>query len=202
MGTELEINAGLARLKVSLGEFVAILEQIAGLEQQKEARDALKNAIAEIRKSCDTVVDVFTPLYALTSQAKFSGSFGDLYADFKNSYLKNVGAVRTHCDIVKSHLSDMLRGQHWMSYIPLLKHSYGRLGSLCDTWLFQDDNLAHQMDNFLGEIDKFYREIAELQQSDETAAFTTLRSALQQYEDDFLSLRKKLHALDAVGNRL
>jgi hypothetical protein len=81
MGSELDIGYGLVTLKLNLGEFLTVAQQIAGVTK---AREALKASIEEIRKSCDTAVDVFTPLYALTTEAAFSKEFGALHASFKN----------------------------------------------------------------------------------------------------------------------
>ncbi len=202
MGAELEIGHGLATLKLNLGEFLAVAQQIAGVTKQREAREALKAAITEIRKSCDTAVDVFTPLYGLTTEAAFTKDFGALHATFKNSYLKNVDAVRTHCHVVKIHLDALLQKKEWLAGLPLLERSYRRLQELCDRWLFSDFALAEQMDSLLKCIDTFYTDVASLALRDGTAAFATLRSCMVQFEDDFLSLRKQLNALDILGRTL
>jgi hypothetical protein len=202
MSIEIEIAHGLATLKVNLGEFVAIAQQIAGVTKHREARQALKDAIGEIRKSCDTAVDVFTPLYALTDEAGFTKSFGTLHASFKNSYLKKVDDVRTHCRVVETHLDALLKKKEWMAGLPLLERSYSRLEGLCRDWLFSDFALANQMESFLKRIDDFYADISGQAQSDASAAFAILRSSLQQFNDDFLALRKQLNDLDVVSKTL
>ena len=202
MGTELEIGHGLVTLKLNLGEFLAIAQQIAGVTKHQEAREALKAAIGEIRKSCDTAVDVFTPLYAMTTEAAFTKEFGSLHAGFKNSYLKNVDAVRTHCHVVKTHLDTLLQKKEWLAGLPLLERSYNRLQEICDRWLFSDFALAEQMDSLLQCMDTFYTDVATLARLDGTAAFAALRSCVVQFEDDFLSLRKHLNALDILGRTL
>ena len=202
MGTELEICYGLGKLKLDLGEFLAIAQQIAGVTKQREAREALKAAIGEIRKSCDTAVDVFTPLYALTTEATFTKEFGILQASFKNDYLKNVDAVRTHCHVVKIHLDALLQKKEWEAGLPLLRRPYQRLKELHDSWLLSDDYLAAQMDSLLKCINTLYTDISTLAGRDERAAFAALRSCVGQFEDDFLSLRKQLNALDVLGRTL
>jgi hypothetical protein len=202
MGTELDIGHGLVTLKLNLGEFLAVAQQIAGVTKHKEARAALKAAIAEIRKSCDTAVDVFTPLYALTSEEVFIKDFGVLHAGFKNSYLKNVDAVRTHCHVVKTHLDALLLKKEWMAGLPVLERSYKRLQELCANWLFSDFALAEQMDSLLKFIDTFYTDVAGIARLDGKAAFTVLQSCMTQFEDDFLALRKQLNALDVLGSTL
>lgn len=202
MGTELEVAFGLAKLKLDLGDFLAVAQQIAGFTKHREARQALKDAIGEIRKSCDTAVDVFTPLYGLTDEATFTKTFDGLHAAFKNSYLKNVDAVRTHCTVVKIHLDVLLEKKAWLGGLPLLERSYARLKNFCDRWIYSDYALAGQMDSFLKSIDSFYADLSGLAQTDASAAFAVLRSCLQQYEDDFLSLRKQLNALDVLGRTL
>ena len=202
MGIELDIGYGLANLKLNLGDFLAVAQQIAGVTKHREAREALKASIEEIRKSCDTAVEVFTPLYALTDEASFTKNFGNLHATFKNSYFKNIDAVRTHCTVVKIHLESLLKNKAWLGGLPILERSYTRLQGLCDRWLFQDYTLANEMDAFLKQIDTLYTELSNLAQSDPSTAFTVLRSCLQQYEDDFLSLRKQLNALDVLGRTL
>ena len=202
MSIELEIAHGFATLKLNLGEFLAIAQQIAGVTKHREARKALKESIAEIRKSCDTAVDVFTPLYGLADEATFTKNFGTLHASFKNSYLKNIDAVRTSCKVVKTHLDALLKKKEWLAGLPLLERSYTRLQELCKTWLFSDFALAEQMDSFLSDIDTFYTDISGVAQSDASAAFAILRSCLKQYDDDFQSLRRQLNALDVVGRTL
>jgi hypothetical protein len=202
MSVELNIGQGLATLKVNLGEFLAVARQIAGITKHKEARQALKDSIVEIRKSCDTAVDVFTPLYALTSQAIFEKDFGSQHAAFKNAFLKNVDNVRTHCHVVKSHLDELLLKKSWMGKLPLLERSHQRLDELCKRWLFSDYALTQQMKDLLQNIDELYTELARMTAQDVSAAFAMLRSSLAQLEDDFLSLRKQLNELDLVGRTL
>lgn len=200
MGTELDIGYGLVTLKLNIGEFLAVAKQIAGVTK---AREELKATIGEIRKSCDTAVDVFTPLYALTTEAAFTREFGALHASFKNSYLKNADAIRTHCDVVKIHLDALLKEKQWVGSIPLMGRSYERLNELCQRWLFSDVALAEQMGKLLRSIDDLYGDLAcrvELDCTDE--AFALLRSCLAQFEDDFLSLRKQLNGLDVLAKTL
>lgn len=202
MGAEFEIGNELVHLKLNLGEFLAIVQQIIGVTKHQETRKALKAAIEEIRTSCDTAVDVFSPLYALTSETTFEKDIGALYANFKNSYWKNADLVRTHCHIVRTYMNDLLRKKEWLSNLPLLEQSYDRLKDLCDRWLFSDFALSNQMENLLKSVDAFYTNIIKMMQVDKSAAFEILRSGLAQFEDDFLSLRRKLNALDILGKTL
>jgi hypothetical protein len=63
-------------------------------------------------------------------------------------------------------------------------------------------NLARQMETFLRSINDFYADISNLAQQDSSMAFSLLRSGLEQFEDDFLSLRKKLGALDVLSKTI
>jgi hypothetical protein len=202
MGVEFEIEFGLATLKVNLSEFVAVAEQIAGITKHKEAREALRDAISNIRKSSDTAVDVFTPLYALADEADFAKSFPTLHASFKNAYLKSAGEVRTSCTIAKQHLEALLKKKEWLVNMPLLERSYTRLETLCYRWFFSDIALSGQMESFLQNIDDFYTDISQIAQTDISAAFSALRSCLLQYQDEILSLRKQLNALDLLSRTL
>jgi hypothetical protein len=202
MSTELAINFGLVNLKVDLGEFLAVARQIAGVVQQQETRAALKAGIVEIRKSCDTAVDVFTPLYALTSEVVFGEKFGTLHDSFKNSYMKNVDGVRTRCHLVKAHMDVVLEKKEWQAGLPLLERSYRRLQELCNNWLYSDFALAQQMESLFRDLDTFYTDIAALAGQDQAAAFALLSSGRGQFEDDFLSLRKQLDALDVLSAKL
>jgi len=202
VGVEFEIAYGLATFKVTLGEFLAVAQEIAGITKHKETRQALKDAISNIRKSSDTAVDVFTPLYALADEADFAKNFRTLHASFKNAYLKSAGEIRTSCTIAKQYLDALLKKKEWFANIPLLERSYARLETVCDRWFFQDITLARQMDSFLDQIDNLYTDISDIAQTDGSAAFSALRSCLQQYQDDILSLRKQLNALDLLGRTL
>lgn len=202
MGAEFEIGNELVHLKLNLGEFLAVVQQIIGVTKHQETRKALKAAIEEIRKSCDTAVDVFSPLYALTSEITFQQDIGTLYANFKNSYWKNADLVRTHCHIVGTYMNDLLQKKEWLSNLPLLEHSYDRLKELCDRWLFSDVALSNQMDNLLKSVDAFYTMIINMMHVDKSAAFAMLRSGVAQFEDDFLSLRRQFNELDMLGKSL
>jgi hypothetical protein len=173
-----------------------------GVTKEREMREALKAAISEIRRSCDTAVDAVTPLYSLTSEADFMTKFGTLHAAFKNAYLKDVTKVRTHCFIVEAQMKRLLNYEQWKKNVPLLQRSYKRLEQLCRDWLFSDFSLAAQMESLLRNIDAFYTEIDTLGRQDEKAAFAALRSGTVQFEDEFLSLRKQLNALDVLGSTL
>jgi len=108
MSVEIEISLGLADLKVNLGEFLSRVQNKAGATKYKEARQALRDAVGEIRKSSDTAVDTCTPLYGIPDDVNIAAKLGNLQASFKNSYLKNVDTVRTDCHIVKNHLTVLL----------------------------------------------------------------------------------------------
>jgi hypothetical protein len=117
---EIEISIGyeLATLKVTLSEFTAIVKHISGEAKHEEARQALKDMIGEVRKSYDTAVDVFTPLYKLDTARKFNNDFSQARSDFKGRYLKDMGAVRTHCSIVSDKLDELQKRKSWMKSLP------------------------------------------------------------------------------------
>jgi len=82
---------------------------LAGAKLDAQSKDALKTMIAEVRKSFDVVLHVVTPLYALNTEATTRSEFPKLYANFKNTYLKNSNEIRTPRHIVTS----MLSGNCW-----------------------------------------------------------------------------------------
>jgi hypothetical protein len=102
--------------------------------------------------------------------------------------------------VVKIHLDALLKEKQWIGSMPLLARSYQRLNELCQHWLFSDVALAEQMEALLHSIDDFYTDLAD--QMYTADAFALLRSCLAQFEDDFLSLRKQLNALDVLAKTL
>jgi hypothetical protein len=71
MGTEIELNVGIAKLKADLSEFTSavksLVEAATGSNEKEQARSAIKEMVAEVRKTFDTIVDTLSPLSAVSA---------------------------------------------------------------------------------------------------------------------------------------
>jgi hypothetical protein len=61
-----------------------MVDQAIGANEKEQARSAIKEMIAEVRKTFDTIVDTLTPLYTLTTESQFAAQFVSHYASFKD----------------------------------------------------------------------------------------------------------------------
>jgi hypothetical protein len=202
MGSELEINYGIAKVRVSLAEFATAIKQISGAVKHEEVRQALKDMIKEVRKSYDTTVDVFTPFYDMDTRNKFVHKFSEQRGNFKNNYLKRTNEVRSHCDKVKYLIEELKKRKGWMKNLPLAKKSFKRLLEVGEFWFMSDYALSDEMETFLNRTNEFLNDIHRIKRKSPENAFLHLQSGLEQFEDDFKSVKKYLDALDAVSNRL
>jgi hypothetical protein len=196
----LELNAGLAKLKVELGEFVSLMRSLVGAVKRDEIRLALKDMISEVRRTFDTLIDVMTPLYELDTASKFKASFGARRAAFKNTYLKSDGAVRTRCGVIADQMDVLVKKRGWLGAVPGARRSYERLKSLCSNWLLHDDSLVYEMKNFLDSVNKILDQIARRQRRSPSEAFLELQDVLGQIEGDVQQLKTKLEDLDRLSS--
>lgn len=202
MGIELNIGNELAGLKLSLGEFTTVIRALAGEAKQQEVRQALREMIQEVRKSYDTAVDVFAPLYALSTPRKFSAGFAAARANFKAAYLKAGKRVRTNCGIVIGQLEELKKRKGWMKNLPYVQRSFKRLEDLAASWIANDISLALNMESLLQGMNTFLDTVSRMQKKDSAAAFRYLSASLRQFEDDFLAINKWIDELTVIGKGL
>ena len=130
MDAEFSLLNNAAKVTVSLTEFESIVKHLLGSSEREEVRIAVKELIAEVRKSGDTFVDVLKPLYALANAREFKKEFPTIRAHFKSYFLKEGDNLRTHCHIATQKLIDLKSRRRWMGSLPLIKRSFQRLNNL------------------------------------------------------------------------
>jgi len=202
MGIELTIGNELAGMTVDLGEFATVIKNLAGEAKEKEVKSALKEMIAEVRRSFDTVADVFAPLYELDTQRKFDEGFSKLRASFKATYLKETGEFRTHCHIVAIKLDELKQKRAWLEKLPFARRSFQRLEDLAGRWLLSDYTLADEMDTFLRNMNEFLDAVANPEKLSRSDAFRYLVSSVAQFEDYILVIKRRLDGLTMISAEL
>lgn len=202
MGTELKIGNEFASITVSSTEFVSLIKQLSGVVKDEQFRETLADMIPEVRRSYETAVDVFTPLYALDTQRKFSSKFSEERANIKKHYLKDITSVRTHCDEVSKKLEDLKRRKVWKSKIPLFRRSFRRLEDLAIDWAANDQILASNMEWLLKSLNQLLNDIASIKKRDSKEAYRTLTNALEEFEVFFLKVKSHLKTLDELSDAL
>ena len=73
---------------------------------------------------------------------------------------------------------------------------------LAEAWLARDFELARDMEQFLGRMNDYLDEVNIHRQNDVTEAYQGLRSALELFEQDFLTTKRALDELDVISSRL
>ena len=199
MEVELEMGFQLANLKVTLSEFTAVVTHISGEAKRQEVKQTLKEMIVEVRRSYDTVVDVFTPLYGLDTPRKFKSQFAVLRTGFKGRYLKDMGSVRTHCSIVSAKLDDLKKQKAWMKNLPYVRRSFNRLQELGADWVANDARLADGMEQFLKSTNRLLDKVNRMLVKDSSEAYRFLQMSIHQYEDELLAIKRNLDQLNIVS---
>lgn len=202
MDIEFQIGSELANMKLTLTEFTTLVTHISGEAKHQAVRQSLKELIDEVRKSYETAVDVFSPLYAVDTAKRFDNKFPDLRATFKNKYLKDIGNVRTHSSIVGNKILDLQRTKSWMRGLPFIKESFKRLKVLGDNWISNDGKLALSMENFLHSVNKFLDRIAKNYQANPAETLRYLKRSLGQYESDLRDIKTQLNQLNILSAKL
>lgn len=202
MNIELSIGNDLAQLKISLSEFTTVVKHLLGEAKRQDVRQSLKEMMQEVRKSYDVAVDAFAPLYDLDTKRKFSAGFSEKRAKFKATYLKDTNKVRTHCAIVTQKLDELKKRRGWMKNLPRVRQSFKRLGDLARDWVANDTWLVNNMESLLNNMNRFLNAVSRLQQENSANAFQYLTSSLEQFEDDFLAIKKRLEVLDVLGRQV
>lgn len=202
MGSELEISFGIAKIKVSLAEFLTAIKQITGAVKHQEVKQTLKEMIEEVRKSYDATVDAFTPLYGLDTHKKFNGKFSNILEDYKKKYLKDIGNMRAHCTIVAQQIEALKKRKSWMKNLPLVKKSFNRLQDVGNFWFLSDYTLTQEMETFLNKMNQFLNDINEMRRKNRGNAFRHLQLSLEQFEDDFNSIKQNLDNLEVISSKL
>jgi hypothetical protein len=189
-------------LKLDLGEFVGVIRDLASVKLDSKTQTALKTLIAEARKSFDVVVDVVTPLYALSSEATMGTEFPKLYANFKNAFLKNSDEVRTHCQIVKDQIERLKASQAWKQNFPVARNAFQRLVQSEAKWAGNDDALADKMNNFLRVMNDELNLINQALPTDAAAACRAVTALLGDTEKEIKNIKSQLNDLRIVSNQL
>ena len=207
MSTVLEFDAGLAKLKLDLSEFASAIKDLAeaaiGAKEKEDARAAIKAMIEEARRSCDTIVRIVSPLYAVTTAQQLTDLFGPTYPAFKAAYLTSgANAARTHCKIVAELLGKLKHRRNWMKNLPLANHAFQRLNEICSGWLLSDQVIVSQLEGLFAALNKLMDEIHDLNQTNPQSSLETLRDALRQAEGNFLEIQRQLGELEALGEKL
>lgn len=201
---EVEIGLGyeLATLKVTLTEFTSVVSHLSGEAKHKAVRQTLKEMIDEVRRSYDTSVDVFTPLYLIDTIKKFDKQFPTARTNFKNTYLKSSGNIRTHSGIVGMKIKDLQKSKSWMKHLPFVKKSFARLESLGTDWVGNDFKLAQSMHDFLTGVNHFLDKVSQIQKKDRSEAFKYLQRSLRQFEYDLVAMKNELNELTQLSSQL
>ena len=206
MGTEIELNVGVAKLKADLSEFTSAVKSLVdaaiGANEKERARSAIKEMVAEVRKTFDTIVDTLSPLYTLTTESQFAAQFAANRASFKSLYLKRNDLARTHCHVVQQQFEGLEQRRAWVAKLPLVEHAYMNLKRICDKWLLQDWSIVQQIETFFRTLNTFVDDIANLTRSDPRQGFQALNDGLKLVEGNFFDIKTHLGELDALSRRL
>jgi hypothetical protein len=206
MGTEVQLNAGIAEFKIDLSEFAEAMKRLIvaaiGANEKEHARDAMKTLLIEAAKTYQTIVQILAPLYALTSEAAFAAQFTAKHEEFKVLYMERKMLARTHCHIASTQFQMLQQRRSWMAHLPVAQKAYADLESFCYRWLLNDWNIVQDMEIFLERLDKFMEEIAALNRTSRSKAFLQLIAGLKPVEIDFFSMKTQLGELEALGHQL
>ena len=163
MGSEIELNAGLAKFKVDLSEFASAMQRLVaaavGENEKEQARDAMKVLLGESATTFKTIVQTLTPLFALEDERAFNTNFASTYAEFKRLYLERKTLHRTHCGIVEDAFNKLGQRRAWMTHVPVAKNAYADLEKVCGRWLFQDWKIVQDMEAFLAKLNEFLSDL-------------------------------------------
>lgn len=196
------IKVSLGQFEVDLAELVGVIGDLTTAKLDQTAKDALQALVAEARKSFDAVVDVLTPLHALNTPAKVKAEFPKLYANFKNTYLKNANEIRTHCHIVTEQMEKLKTSQAWREKIPILRNAFKRLEAAERRWIGQDGALARSMEEFLNALNAGLAEVLPKLQTSGKEAHTTLQELISDSEQGLLRIKSHLNQLTIGSSQL
>jgi hypothetical protein len=206
MGTEVELNVGIAKFRIDLSEFAEAMKRLIaaaiGANEKDHACDAMKMLLIESGKTFQTIVQTLAPLYVLTSEAAFAAQFTAKHEEFKTLYMERKMLARTHCDIVRTQFYMLQQRQSWMAHLPVAQKAYADLESLCNRWLFQDWRIVEDLESFLGNLNTLMQQIGGLHRADPEQAYQMLMLGLKPIEDDFFSMQTRLGELEALGRQL
>jgi len=206
MSSELDLDAGLAKLKIDLSEFLSAVRDLVaealGAQEREGARNAIKAMIEEVRKTFDTVVNMLTPLYGIASPQQFDRDFGPIYAGFKRVYLSTSDVARAHCHVVRQYFEQLQNRRRWMQHLPLANGAFDRLERVCREWLTSDADIVYRLASFFDTLNGFLDEMADLRTTSSVKAFETLSGGLRRLEHNFRGIQAGLGELDALGRSI
>ena len=196
------ITFSLGQFEVDLAELAGTIRDIASVKLDQIAKEAVQGVVTEARKSFDAVVDVLTPLYALNTPAKVRAEFPSLYANFKNTYLKNSNEIRTHCHIVVEQMDKLMSSQAWKQNIPILQNAFRRLEAAKVRWVGNDASLADGMQRFLNDVNGGLNDVLAKVNSSDREAYAALNDLISDSEETLLRIKSQLNQLTIVSSQL
>lgn len=203
MGSEIELNAGIVKLKLELSQFTsaigALAEKATGANEKEQARSAMKEMITEVRKVFDLVVDKLDPLYKLTTEASFIAEFDAIRGALKSASAKNNHAAITHCHIVREKFELLSARRAWMQNLPPAQDAYDKLETVCKKWLFHDESIVRGIDTFFQNLNAFTDEVEKLKRTDPARGLKMLTVGLSLLHGTVTELQKQLGELEVIA---
>jgi len=198
-----------SRLIVNIGVFQAdidaICESISKLVDasiDEDAKKALSDFIAESSKSPDILIETITPFYKLNTDEAFQKEFAILRSEFEKTR-RNVNKVKTHCKVVREHLTRLSKDREWKKRYPWVKKSLLDLKRISSKWVNSEKMYSDQLSVI---FNAFSAELFDIDHMIYEGKVTEARKKLASYIDGALqscdTLSDKLGNLQAIGTRL
>jgi hypothetical protein len=139
---------GPFKAEIDLERFVQILREITSIKLDDSTINAMKDAISEVYRAYELIVDTVTPFYQIHNEADFQSQFFKKFEKFVNVRYKTYQKRIPSCRAVYTMINTLTEDTGWRAKLPGSGKKIAELQELASTWLIDDGRCFSQLKAF------------------------------------------------------
>jgi hypothetical protein len=178
-----------AKVEVDLVEFIKLVEDITSIKLDRETKEAVKTAIADVYEAYEMIVDTLTPFISAKNNLKFKLKISKEYEKFVNIHLKTYQRRTVHCGSVYDMIDKLANNKGWKSKLPGAQKKLENLRKLADRWLLNDNKVYKAMQKY---HNKLARNLNDIYNNLDNRDIKASRNELQLVLSKYLPMTEKI----------
>jgi hypothetical protein len=178
------------KAEVDLVEFIKLIREITSIKVDRNTKEAINKAIADVYYAYEMIVNTLTPFIAAKNKQEFKEEFSNEYAKFANIHLKTGYEHRiTDCGTTYEMINKLAKNRGWRSKIRGGQEKLKRLRKLADGWLLNHKRIYKAMKKYHFNLE---RELNVIYKNLDNKALEDSREELQSVLDKYSSINEKI----------
>jgi len=175
--------------EIDLVEFIKLIEDVTSIKLDRDTKDAVKTAIANVYEAYEMIVDTLTPFISAKNDPEFKLKFSKEYEKFVNIHLKTYQRRTVHCGSVYDMIDKLAKNKGWKSKLPGSQKKLENLQKLADRWFLNDGKVYKAMQKYHKQI---ARDLDTIYNNLDNVDVENSRNKLQSVLSKYLPMTKKI----------